>query len=699
MTARALIVGFLVALFIAGMGYINDRMLELESFNNGHQIPIIVLGMMVLAVAVGIPLFFRLRASWAFRPPEVALVVILAMAACSIPGRGLMEHFVHILVMPFHWDRLTPGWTDTEGDYRLLDYAPGGTLVEVDDHEKVVMRFIRGRAVGAKAEAAEDTPWYGAAWGWVRDKVAQVPWRQWWRPLFFWLPLFLLSGVCMVSMALIVHRQWAHHELLSYPIADFTSSLIERETDRAFGPLLRNRIFWLGFALVFFFRVNNGLQCWFPDVLIPIPHVFSLRPLTELCPSVLQVYGWWGLVYVNVFPLVIAFCFFLSSEISLTLGLSQLVWVLAAIPMMSAGIVLSTDYDIGGWIGWNRAGSYTALPLMLLYGGRHYYGGLLARALVFWRGQSDADRAVWAMRIFLVSSFALVVSVWSLGLDWPIAAALVFLVLVTFLVVSRISAETGLFFIQPGWQPFGALMAFMGGYAIGPAGIVISGLVCAVLCIDQSQALMPYLVNGLKIGESVKLKPARTGGVTFLMYVLGVAVAVPIVLCASYQEGATTYFWGYHRIPTMAFRAAQTEVLQLKAQGQLRQSEQLGWLERLRSIKPKKQFLWAAGSGFVLVLIFAMLRLRLTWWPLHPVLFLVWGTYPLAVLSASFFIGWFAKKMVVRFGGDRLLKRIRPMMIGVIAGEICGALVFMIAGAVYYFVTGDKPVSYRFFPR
>ena len=174
---------------------------------------------------------------------------------------------------------------------------------------------------------------------------------------------------------------------------------------------------------------------------------------------------------------------------------------------------------------------------------------------------------------------------------------------------------------------------------------------------------------------------------------------MPIVLCASYQEGATTYFWGYHRIPTMAFRAAQTEVLQLKAQGQLRESEQLGWLERLRSIKPKRQFLWAAGSGFVLVLVFAMLRLRLTWWPLHPVLFLVWGTYPLAVLSSSFFLGWFAKKMVVRFGGDRLLKRIRPMMIGVIAGEISGALVFMIVGAVYYFVTGDKPVSYRFFPR
>ena len=52
MTLRALILGFAASMFIAGAGYINDRVLNLESFNNGHQVPIIVLGLMFVWVTV-----------------------------------------------------------------------------------------------------------------------------------------------------------------------------------------------------------------------------------------------------------------------------------------------------------------------------------------------------------------------------------------------------------------------------------------------------------------------------------------------------------------------------------------------------------------------------------------------------------------------------------------------------------------------
>jgi len=33
------------------------------------------------------------------------------------------------------------------------------------------------------------------------------------------------------------------------------------------------------------------------------------------------------------------------------------------------------------------------------------------------------------------------------------------------------------------------------------------------------------------------------------------------------------------------------------------------------------------GFGFIGVAVFALLRFRFSWWPLHPVLFLMWGTY------------------------------------------------------------------------
>ncbi|MDX9979528.1 MAG: hypothetical protein RBU25_05695 [Lentisphaeria bacterium] len=690
MTIRALILGFAASMFIAGAGYINDRVLNLESFNNGHQVPIIVLGLMFVWVTVCNPLLHRLRRSWAFRPAEIALVVALTMASCGISGRGLMEQFAQMLVLPHHWNRITPGW-QSRG---MLDYAPKQALVDPEPENDVVTAFIQGK---------DPTEHEGNnVWERLQTRVRRVPWRQWSTPLATWLPMVFLVTVASVALGLVVHRQWASHEHLQYPIAQFTNALIERESDRAIGPIFRNHLFWVGFIIFFLIRLNNGLCVWFPDYLIPVKLDYSLWPFAAKWPALNRASWNWGLFTLRIFPLVIAFAFFLNAEISFTLGMSQILWAAFAIPVVGAGYVLTTDYDIGGWEGWNRAGSYTAFSLMLLYTGRQYYGELARKAVCVWRrvGGDRQEVAVWAFRALLVSLVALVALVIRLGLSWPLAIATVFLMMMTFLIVSRISAETGLFFIQPGWQPFGALMALMGGYAMGPEGIVISALVCGALCIDQSQALLPYLVNGLKICEGAKITPGRTAGATFAMYVVGVALAVFVVIVASYHFGTPSgYQWSYQRIPTMAFRAAEPEVMRLQALDKLDESQQLAPLERLAHIQPKPGFLWAAGMGFVGVLVFAFLRLRIPRWPFHPCLFLIWATYPLAVMSQSFLIGWIIKRFAVKYGGAKVVNRLKPLAIGVIAAEIFGALVFMVVGAIYFWVQEKNPLSYRYFPR
>jgi hypothetical protein len=688
MTWRASILGLVLALFIAGMGYINDRVLDLESFNNGHQLAIIVTGLMIVAVVALNPLLYRVRRSWALRPAEIGLVVILMMVACSIPGRGLMEQFAQALVMPYHWERITPGW-QTQG---MLGYAPPETLVDSTDYDSVVARFVTG----------SDRPKYPSPgfWDSLARKWNQVPWQAWARPMLTWVPMVVLASLCMVGMALVVHRQWSSYEHLQYPIAAFTTSLLERDEGRAFGPMLRQQAFWVGFGLMFLIRLNNGLYQWFPDYLVPVQMTYGLWAFGAKWPELYRNPWAWGLLRLEVFPLVIAFAFFLNSEISLTLGMSQILWACVCIPMVGAGISVNTDYDIGGWQGWHRAGSYTAFTLMLLYAGRHFYWQTLRQALTRWRGHGEDAGAIWGWRLFVLTVVGLTALVIRLGLAWPVAVGTVLLMVMTFLIVARISAETGLFFIQPGWQPFGALMPFFGAYAMGPTSIVISALVCGVLCIDQSQALMPYLTNGLKIGEKLRLGPLPIASSSTALWLAGIALAIPIVLVASYDFGTPTqYHWSYYRIPTMPFRAGEPALMQLQATGRLDGSECLAGWERLREARPSNAFLWAAGTGFAGVIVFSILRLRVPWWPLHPALFLIWATYPLAAMSNSFLMGWFIKKLSLRFGGNRLVQRLKPFAIGVIGGEICGALVFMLVGAVYFFCTGNKPITYRYFPR
>jgi hypothetical protein len=304
------------------------------------------------------------------------------------------------------------------------------------------------------------------------------------------------------------------------------------------------------------------------------------------------------------------------------------------------------------------------------------------------------------MRILLVSTLVLIVLVARLGIEWPFAVLLVLLTLLSLVVLSRISAETGLFFIQPRWLPVGVMMAAFGGYVMPPGTIIVAGFVCMVLAVDQSQALMPYLINGLRICEKAALRPLQAARLSAALYVAGVLLAVAVVLVATYDLGApTNYGWSHHRIPTLPFRAAEPELLRLKAMGSLDAAETLPWTERLDRLMPTDNFTWAFGAGFLLVLVCSALRLRLPWWPIHPAMFMLWATYPMATTCWSFFFGWLIKVCTLRFGGNRSAITLKPLMIGVIAGEIMAALVFMVAGAIYFFGTGQKPLIYRYFPR
>jgi hypothetical protein len=148
----------------------------------------------------------------------------------------------------------------------------------------------------------------------------------------------------------------------------------------------------------------------------------------------------------------------------------------------------------------------------------------------------------------------------------------------------------------------------------------------------------------------------------------------------------------------MTFRAAETAIDQLAFADRLGASKDLSLWERIANIRPQAGFLWFAGAGLVLVLVVGALRLRFHWWPLHPVVFLVWQTWPMVMFCHSFLIGWLAKRVVVRFGGRRLFHHCQALMIGVIAGDILGGAVFIVVGAIYYAFTGTAPVKYEIFP-
>ncbi len=680
MTVRAILIGASVALLIAGVAYVNDQVLDLESVVAGHQLPITVIGPLILGMVLVNPLLFRLRPSWALRPGEVAVAFVIALAGCSMAVRGLGEQFPSVLAMPGHWQNISPGWQKN----KLLSYTPSAMLPGGNvPSEDVLEGYLAG--LGRPGEAIG---------------LGAIPWDQWTSPLVTWLPLIFLSATSMACLALIVHQQWSRRERLRYPIAEFATILMDRPEDVGMAAIFKNRIFWLGLGIVLAVRLNNGLYYWFDRQTVLIPTTFNFEQIFVDKWPLIKTMAWArNLVRPAIYPAVIGFSYFLASEASLSLGLSQFIYVPLGALLVSRGLDISSSYMAGGVTGWQRFGAYLAFALVLLYTGRRYYWQVLKQAVTFRKSPEVGPAIGWAGRVLLVSLVLMVLLAMRLGLDWPLAILTFLLMMLMFVGVSRICAETGLFFIQPRWQPLGVFLGLFGFYALGPQAIIIIGLLCLILSLDPSQCLMAYLVNGLKTCENLRIKPAKVCWPALGVFMACVALIVVVVLWANYNFGKRRESWSFDRVPTMPYRPANQAATSLRLQGQLEESNSLGPLERLAAIRPERKFLYAAGAGFCLVLLCGTLRLRLSWWPLHPVIFMVWATAPMAAFNWSFLLGWMLKSAITRIGGHKTYQSAKPLMVGIIAGDVIGALVFMAVGAIYYFVTGIIPESHPFFPK
>lgn len=675
MSIRAVIIGLCLAAGIGGVGYLNDWVMHLTPLVGNH-LPIGVVGLLLLLVLVINPLAGLIRASWRLRAGELAVIAALTLAACAIPSSGLMRTFVPTLAMPARYNTQYPSWQSNG----VIAYVPAKLLPAGGEDDPHTLNPLITSGLGRPGKPIS---------------LDAVPWSSWQTPLSNWLPLIVLFALAVICVALIVHPQWSARERLRYPVARFIGSLLG---DDATGqtPILRRSGFWIALGVVAAIHSVNGLSAW--HVLnVQIPLTLDLQTLAGQYPKLASAPGAERFFSPQLYLAVVGFSFFLASDVGLSLGICQFLFVGAMALFMQAGVNYQTSYLTGGEVAWQYFGSYLGLGMIVAYAGRWYYWATLKEAVTFRPQAGVHGYSAWAARFLILIVAGLVALICRLGLPWYLAAIFVALVLLMFTVMTRVNAESGLFFIQPSWQPLAVFIGLFGASSLGPSIYTTIGLLCAVLTIDPRECLMPFVVNGLKLCEDKGVRPSRAGAWIPIAVLAALAVAVPVVLWADYNWGLPSDGWATLFVPKMPFDAAGREFGKMDP-AQLAQAASLSGLERLAEMRPSGAFLAWAGGGLALVLAFNVLRMRLTWWPLHPILFLVWGTYPMGHFSWSFLVGWAVKAMITRFGGPGTYDRAKGVMIGLIAGEVLAGVGFMIAGAIYYALRGLPPPSYSIFP-
>jgi len=600
-------------------------------------------------------------------------------------------------------DKIRPLLTQAPAQLSADDIELRNRWLLVGAFPKVFMAPPSGQGVlfdGGKADPfALDTLVHGRA----RNQplsLSQLPWHKWWPTIRLWCGAALLLSIVALCMALVVHPQWSKRELLAYPVARFVEEISARKEGSGIPDIARNRLFWLGFGSLFLLHLVNGLHAWFPDV-PEIPRNFNFWSLTQIFPNGARAYGSFGYFGPTVYGSVIAFSYFLSSSVSFSLGIAELLYMAFAGVLLGYGVQLESGFSDGTGSSLIRFGSFIASAAMIAYTGRRYYANVIASACGRPRAQETPGYAVWAARLGGLALVLTVLLLHSAGIGVVFSLVFIALELIIFLVLSRMVTETGTFFVQTNWAPVGALTALFGFDAIGPTSYVALSVGATVLFSDSRELLMPFLSNALKLTDrSEGPGPAKIGPWLAVVIAVGLGVAGAATLYFQYNHGATPVGNSHatDTLPLLAFDGLSQRISAAAAQGTLGMATAAQGFHKLSLVHPDSGAVLWVSLGLILGVGTAVARLRWAWWPIHPVIFLVWGTYPISMFGPSFLLGWMIKSAVVSTTGARGYHQFKPLMVGIFAGELTCGLMWMLVGASYYLSTGKAPVTYAIFP-
>ena len=628
-TRRSVLLGLCLAGLLCAVTPYNDYVVE-NTFMAGNHFPVGAVAVLLLMSALNL-VTQRLRGRPLLSARELGVVYILIMVTSGIPSSGLLRYLIPTLPTPHY-------------------FAGAGNQWE---------RAIWGHIPDWLGVSGTPANWFFEG----MPEGASVPWGAWWTPLSRWLILVGAVWLMMICLSALVRKQWADQERLAFPLVQFPLEVL-RDTGR--GPsawFFGNRLVWLGASIVLLVHVINGVHAYYPSV----PGV----PTSTSMDSALADRPWAAAVPVrfNLYFSVIGFGYLLSSEVAAGFWFSVI--------LMKAQAILLSLVGYEGTSAWGGAiteiGNREQMGALLMVAGMllWFLRGTLASAFkrIFARAPGGDDGGEPLSYRFaalgLVAGMGITFAwlVWA-GMTPVFAAAFLVFFLAICLVLTRIIAEAGLLMVQFSFKPVDYLLMLGGTTALGPANLTVLAFVDTVLTFDLRECLMPSVLNGFRMAEQSGVSTRRLSKVIGAAAVFALVVTIPVFLMTFYKLGAVVV--DRNGTLTGLPREFFTELA-----------------SRLEtpSHPSGMEYLWML-VGAVAVAVTSWLRLTFVWWPIHP-LGLVMGTsYATRNLWFSLFLGWLFRMLTVRYSGLRGYLRFRPLFMGIVMGDVLGALLWDIVGFV-----------------
>ena len=560
-----------------------------------------------------------LRRPLALDQAELVTIYVMLAVACCVPGMGFTQFIIPCLLGSTYYATPENNW-----DFLYNQYIPSWMIPR---DENAARFFFEGLPEG---EA--------------------IPWDIWVVPLSFWYGFFLVLSFAMICTMVILRRQWMDREKLVYPLVQVPLEMIGREKEGMIGrSFFTNKAMWVGFAVSFILLSVNGLHSYFPN----FPQITKTFAL-PLFRDTVSLNFWFS-------PPWTGFFYFVNLDITAS------IWIFYILTTIQRGIfnivgLQSTQridfYSIEPFLAHQGMGSMIVFVLVGLWVGRGHLQNVYRKAC---HGDEEIDDSgemlSYRQALFgLLAALALVVvGLCMMGLTLPTALLFLFGAMMLFIGLTRVVAEGGIPAMRPPIMTSSFVISGAGASALGASGLVALGFSYGWHS-EVRSFVMASVANGLKMGEII------TGSKHRLFWAVVIAIVVSLV-GSSYMTLVLAYKYGGINLNPLFF------VGQAPTFGPRDMAPRIA--AELSGPRLDAWLFMGIGGGVMALLMWA--RHQFVWWPLNPLGYTISANWKTGHIFGSAFLAWFLKLLILRYGGPKLYRNLRPFFLGLILGEIVAA--------------------------
>lgn len=591
-------------------------------------------------VAALLPFFLLVCLNWAlkrrpvvvpFSSYELLVVFFMLLTSSAIPGWAFTTYFVAVVGTPFYLATPQNRWAEV-----FFDFLPDW-LVASNQGDGIRWFF----------EGLPDGRW--------------IPWGAWIPPFIWWASFFLALFVTGACVMILLRKQWVDHEKLTFPLAQVPLMLTQEDGDGHPVPqVVRNRLFLAGFGITLFIVLWNVVSYfgWMSPIAIG-----------SQFPMPVTIANGFPAIFVRLNFLVFGFAFFANVDVLFS------IWVFRVLAIMQEGIFATFGFKlsnpnsgISSPTAAQNIGGFFFFVIWGLWMARRHLADVLNKAL----GRSthiDDSRELLSYRTALIGfcTGLAYILMWlnRAGMDLWVAAILMTCVLLLYLGVTRIVAETGVVLLDLPLNAHDFAISVVGSSNLSPASLTSMGLANA-FARNWRTLGMNAMAHVAKVSEEIEGERNRIFGVVFLSLIASIVTCVVYTIYLGYHRNGAANFgeWGFAGGNAMFYDNVVRWISVPTGFGLL----DLGFL----------------GFGAVVMWVLIHLRYAFPGWPLHPVGFAIASAYATDQAMFSIFLAWLVKTAVLRSGGVALYKRTQPFFLGILVGFSIGVAISFLTDFIWF---------------